>query len=148
MLITQHYLNTLDVGTLGLLRKLTLPSGLMRVWIENPFRQARAIAFIAKIRNKIVGWAALGTAWNEQLLNVYVDPKYRKRGLGTKLLLAAGAYAKENNLRNVITRWHNEAGRRLFEGNKTKFHYYIEPIYPTTTVQKRPADSGMQAADR
>jgi ribosomal protein S18 acetylase RimI-like enzyme len=149
MLIRRYYLKSIDPGTLAQLRKLTLANGLMRIWIDSDLRRSQTIAFIAKIRNKIVGWAALGTAWNEQLLNIYVDPKYRKRGLGTKLLLAVGVYVKEHKLRNVITRWHTEAGKRLFEKNLGKFQYYVEPIYPVTTmVQKLPADSGMQAADR
>ncbi len=66
------------------------------------------------------------------LLNVYVEPEYRRRKLASQLIELALAEARRRKIR-VVALHSTEAGRRLYESNgfrTTNEMFYVEPVEP------------------
>lgn len=66
------------------------------------------------------------------LLNVYVEPEYRRRKLASNLIEMALAEARRRYIR-VVALHSTEEGRRLYEANgfrSTNEMFYVEPIEP------------------
>jgi ribosomal protein S18 acetylase RimI-like enzyme len=66
------------------------------------------------------------------LLNVYVEPEYRRRKLASHLIDLALAEARRRRIR-VVALHSTAAGRRLYESNgfrATDEMFYVEPVEP------------------
>jgi ribosomal protein S18 acetylase RimI-like enzyme len=66
------------------------------------------------------------------LLNVYVEPDYRRKKLASHLIELALAEARRRKIR-VVALHSTEAGRRLYESNGfrgTDEMFYVEPVEP------------------
>jgi ribosomal protein S18 acetylase RimI-like enzyme len=66
------------------------------------------------------------------LLNVYVEPEYRRKKLASHLIELALAEARRRKIR-VVALHSTEAARRLYEGNGfrgTNEMFYVEPVEP------------------
>lgn len=66
------------------------------------------------------------------LLNVYVEPEYRRRKLASNLIELALAEARRRRIR-VVSLHSTEEGRRLYEANgfrRTNEMFYVEPVEP------------------
>ena len=66
------------------------------------------------------------------LLNVYVEPEYRRKKLASHLIELALAEARRRKIR-VVALHSTEAGRRLYESNgfrRTNEMFYVEPVEP------------------
>lgn len=66
------------------------------------------------------------------LLNVYVEPEYRRKKLASHLIELALAEARRRKIR-VVALHSTEAGRRLYESNGfrgTNEMFYVEPVEP------------------
>ncbi|MGC2160540.1 MAG: GNAT family N-acetyltransferase [Silvibacterium sp.] len=66
------------------------------------------------------------------LLNVYVEPDYRRKKLASQLIELALAEARRRKIR-VVALHSTEAGRRLYESNsfrRTNEMFYVEPVEP------------------
>jgi ribosomal protein S18 acetylase RimI-like enzyme len=64
------------------------------------------------------------------LLNVYVEPEYRRKKLASHLIEFALAEARRRKIR-VVALHSTEEGRRLYESNgfrRTNEMFYVEPI--------------------
>lgn len=64
------------------------------------------------------------------LLNVYVEPEYRRKRLASQLIEYALAEARRRKIR-VVALHSTEAGRRLYESNGfrgTNEMFYVEPV--------------------
>jgi ribosomal protein S18 acetylase RimI-like enzyme len=64
------------------------------------------------------------------LLNVYVEPEYRRRKLASHLIEFALAEARRRKIR-VVALHSTEEGRRLYESNgfrQTNEMFYVEPV--------------------
>jgi ribosomal protein S18 acetylase RimI-like enzyme len=64
------------------------------------------------------------------LLNVYVEPEYRRRKLASHLIELALAEARRRKIR-VVALHSTEEGRRLYESNgfrQTNEMFYVEPV--------------------
>jgi len=64
------------------------------------------------------------------LLNVYVEPEYRRRKLASQLIELALAEARRRKIR-VVALHSTEEGRRLYESNgfrQTNEMFYVEPV--------------------
>ena len=64
------------------------------------------------------------------LLNVYVEPEYRRRKLASHLIEMALAEARRRKIR-VVALHSTEEGRRLYESNgfrQTNEMFYVEPV--------------------
>jgi ribosomal protein S18 acetylase RimI-like enzyme len=64
------------------------------------------------------------------LLNVYVEPEYRRKKLASQLIDLALAEARRRKIR-VVALHSTEAGRRLYENNgfrSTNEMFYVEPV--------------------
>jgi ribosomal protein S18 acetylase RimI-like enzyme len=66
------------------------------------------------------------------LLNVYVEPEYRRKKLASHLIELALAEARRRKIR-VVALHSTEAGRSLYESNgfrRTNEMFYVEPVEP------------------
>jgi ribosomal protein S18 acetylase RimI-like enzyme len=66
------------------------------------------------------------------LLNVYVEPEYRRRRLASNLIELALAEARRRGIR-VVALHSTEEARRLYEANgfrATNEMFYVEPVEP------------------
>ena len=64
------------------------------------------------------------------LLNVYVEPEYRRRKLASHLIEMALAEARRRKIR-VVALHSTEEGQRLYESNgfrQTNEMFYVEPV--------------------
>jgi ribosomal protein S18 acetylase RimI-like enzyme len=64
------------------------------------------------------------------LLNVYVEPEYRRKKLASHLIEHALAEARRRKIR-VVALHSTEAGRALYESNgfrRTNEMFYVEPV--------------------
>lgn len=64
------------------------------------------------------------------LLNVYVEPEYRRKHLASQLIETALAEARRRRIR-VVALHSTEAGRPLYESNgfrRTNEMFYVEPV--------------------
>jgi ribosomal-protein-alanine N-acetyltransferase len=79
---------------------------------------AQSEYYVARWMGKIVGFIAV---WNEleklHIVNIAVNPKYRKKGIGTKLLGFAIKIAKKNSKKEIYleVRKSNEIAQKLYE---------------------------------
>ncbi len=66
------------------------------------------------------------------LLNVYVEPEYRRRRLASNLIDLTLAEARRRHIR-VVALHSTDEGRRLYEANgfrSTNEMFYVEPVEP------------------
>ena len=79
---------------------------------------AQSEYYVARWMGKIVGFIAV---WNEleklHIVNIAVNPKYRKKGIGTNLLGFAIKLAKKNSKKEIYleVRKSNEIAQKLYE---------------------------------
>jgi N-acetylglutamate synthase-like GNAT family acetyltransferase len=62
--------------------------------------QARVFLALESGERRIVGWAALGNCPRRKTpeIHVFVDPNWRRRGIGTELVLMAAEQARQHKL--------------------------------------------------
>jgi len=80
-------------------RKKEFVSVLLEDWLENP------VLFGAEYNGKIVGFIELShETWNNRLRvsNIYIEEKYRRKGIGTELMKYAINFAKQNKIRALV----------------------------------------------
>jgi L-amino acid N-acyltransferase YncA len=89
-----------------------------RSWFEKHSQKYPLL--VALEGNKIVGWASM-TAWSDRLayadtaeISLYVDEKYRGKGVGRKLSEAILKAGREGGLHTAIA--------RIVEGNDASIH--------------------------
>ena len=87
-----------------------------------PHIQNGAYYLLDEEKRKLKGWILLGTDWNlitgqvfGNLLHLYVLPKYRKKGVGKKLMLAAIKELQAMGIRTIQL--------NVFAGNPAKALY-------------------------
>jgi GNAT superfamily N-acetyltransferase len=78
-MIYRRFVEELHPNTIKRLKKLTIPQGKMRDYLE----YNDSLIYIYKT-NKIIGWAICRST----NIAMYVDPNYRKKGIATKLMKA------------------------------------------------------------
>lgn len=109
-------------------------------WSERAFRDAlhdkSQVYFCLIIDNEIAGYCGIMTVLDEgQILNVAVDTKYRRRGLGQYLLNEVFKYGDENKLSlyTLEVRESNTPARELYKKmgfveTGVRPRYYVDPV--------------------
>jgi ribosomal protein S18 acetylase RimI-like enzyme len=101
------------------LLELTYPDGLLR----SKFRNNHGFVIIAKIQNKIIGWAFVFQNNNKdkdgnkcKTFYVFVSPEYRKMGIGSQLYFTA-----IHKYKFLYVSRHNKTSTKFF--NKVELKY-------------------------
>lgn len=110
-------------------------------WVRERIAQERYLGWIAEEGGRVAGSAGLlildwpphplhpTTDKRAYLLNVYVEPEFRKRGLATALLKRCLDEARQRRMR-VVTLHASDAGRPIYESlgfQPTSEMLYAEP---------------------
>jgi len=113
-------------------------------WVAKEIEAERYLGWITEDDGKAVAGAGLllldwpphpldpRSTQRGYLLNVYVEPEYRRRRLASNLIEMALAEARRRYIR-VVALHSTEEGRRLYEANgfrSTNEMFYVEPIEP------------------
>jgi ribosomal protein S18 acetylase RimI-like enzyme len=96
-------------------------------WVKDMIAQGKYIGWLMEDGGKVIAGAGLMIMdWPPHpldpgshrgyLLNVYVDPQYRRKKLGSQLVERALAEARQRNIR-VVSLHSTEAGRPMYESN-------------------------------
>lgn len=111
-------------------------------WVAREITESRYLGWIGEDDGKPVAGAGLlllnwpphpldpRSTQRGYLLNVYVDPEYRRRKLASNLIELALAEARKRFIR-VVALHSTEEGRRLYEANgfrRTNEMFYVEPV--------------------
>jgi GNAT superfamily N-acetyltransferase len=119
-------------------RALETMSGAFEPWIGEKLAKGRYIGWIAEESGRVAGSAGLlildwpphplDPSGHERayVLNVFVEPDFRKRGLAHELLEHCMAEARRRGI-HVITLHASDAGRPVYEGYG--FHATSEMLY-------------------
>jgi ribosomal protein S18 acetylase RimI-like enzyme len=108
-------------------------------WVKDMIEQGKYIGWLTSDGDKVIAGAGLMIMdWPPHpldpgshrgyLLNVYVDPAYRRKKLGSQLVERALAEARQRNIR-VVSLHSTEAGRPMYESNgfrPTDEMFYVE----------------------
>jgi GNAT superfamily N-acetyltransferase len=97
------------------LRELTLRNGLMWPTVQDFLDRNWRLSRVVVAQNdlgRIVGWAFIfqhqrGSSWN---LHVFVDPAFRRRGIGRRLI----SHARIGRKAPLAVFGHNQVARRAF----------------------------------
>lgn len=91
-------------------------------WSENSFRDSLekpyAIFYVAETNNQIIGYVGVYQMTDEcDITNVAVSSKYRRKGVGRKLLEAVEEYAINNSIQSITleVRESNYSAIKLYE---------------------------------
>jgi ribosomal protein S18 acetylase RimI-like enzyme len=107
-------------------------------WVKDRIAQGRYLGWIVEDGGRVAGSAGLLIVdWpphplhpqgNQRayLLNVFVEPEFRKRGLAHSLIESCLTEARERGIR-VVTLHSSDAGRHVYE--KLGFHATSEMMY-------------------
>ncbi len=91
------------------------------------------LSFVAEVNGKVVGYAICAPREDGylHLLNFAVDPEYRGKGIGTKLLLSVIEEAKFLGFKGVRleVNVNNERARRLYEKHGFRVVEVLENYY-------------------
>lgn len=113
-------------------------------WVAKMIADGRYIGWLTEEDGNVVAGAGLllldwpphpldpRSTTRGYLLNVYVEPQYRRRHLASNLIELALAEARVRGIR-VVALHSTEEGRRLYEANgfrPTNEMFYVEPIEP------------------
>lgn len=113
-------------------------------WVAKMISDGRYIGWLSEEEGTVVAGAGLllldwpphpldpRSTTRGYLLNVYVEPKYRRRHLASNLIELALAEARRRGIR-VVALHSTDEGRRLYEANgfrPTNEMFYVEPIEP------------------
>lgn len=111
-------------------------------WVEKALADRRYIGWLTSDDGRVVAGAGLmlldwaphpldpRSTQRGYLLNVYVEPEYRRKKLASQLIELALAEARRRKIR-VVALHSTEAGRRLYESNGfrgTNEMFYVEPV--------------------
>lgn len=110
-------------------------------WVANMMRQGKYMGWLTLDGAKVVAGAGLMIMdWPPHpldpephrgyLLNVYVDPEYRRKRLASNLIERALSEARFRKIR-VISLHATEESRRMYEGSgfrRTNEMFYVEPV--------------------
>jgi GNAT superfamily N-acetyltransferase len=107
-------------------------------WVRERIGEGRYLGWIAEENLRVAGSAGMlivdwpphpfhpGSSQRGYLLNVYVDPEFRKRGLAHELIEKCLAEAHRRGIR-VVTLHSSDAGRPVYE--KFGFHPTSEMMF-------------------
>lgn len=113
-------------------------------WVAKAIEEGKYIGWLTSDANGVVAGAGLmlldwaphpldpRSTQRGYLLNVYVEPEYRRKKLASHLIELALAEARRRRIR-VVALHSTEAGRRLYESNgfrRTNEMFYVEPVEP------------------
>jgi ribosomal protein S18 acetylase RimI-like enzyme len=113
-------------------------------WVAQAISDNRYLGWLTEDDGKVVAGAGLllldwpphpldpRSTTRGYLLNVYVEPDYRRRRLASNLIELALAEARRRGIR-VVALHSTEEGRRLYESagfRPTNEMFYVEPIEP------------------
>jgi ribosomal protein S18 acetylase RimI-like enzyme len=113
-------------------------SGAFAPWVKEKLADGMYLGWIVEENGRVAGSAGLLILdWPPHplhpeshergyVLNVFVEPEFRKRGLAHELLKQCMAEARRRRIR-VITLHSSDAGRRVYEG--LGFHATSEMLY-------------------
>jgi ribosomal protein S18 acetylase RimI-like enzyme len=111
-------------------------------WVAKMLQDGKYLGWLTTDEGKVVAGAGLMILdWAPHpldprqdkrgyLLNVYVEPDYRRRKLASQLIELALAEARKRKIR-VVALHSTEAGRLLYESNgfrQTNEMFYVEPV--------------------
>jgi ribosomal protein S18 acetylase RimI-like enzyme len=111
-------------------------------WVERMLTEGKYIGWIITASGRVVASAGLLILdWPPHpldprqdkrgyLLNVFVEPEFRRRRLATQLIEAALAEARRRRIR-VVALHSTDSGRALYESNDfrdTNEMFYVEPV--------------------
>ena len=107
-------------------------------WVRELIGAGKYIGWVAEENGRVAGSAGLlildwpphpldpTTGRRAYLLNIFVEPEFRKRGLAHSLIERGIAEARQRHIR-VVTLHSSDAGRRVYE--KFGFHPTSEMLY-------------------
>jgi ribosomal protein S18 acetylase RimI-like enzyme len=113
-------------------------------WVAKAIEEAKYIGWLTDDGDRVVAGAGLmlldwaphpldpNSTQRGYLLNVYVEPEYRRKRLASQLIELALAEAHRRKIR-VVALHSTEAGRRLYESNgfrRTNEMFYVEAVEP------------------
>lgn len=113
-------------------------------WVAAAIADGRYVGWLTEDEGKVIAGAGLllldwpphpldpCSTQRGYLLNVYVEPEYRRRRLASNLIELALAEARRRGIRVVALHSTDEA-RRLYEANgfrTTNEMFYVEPVEP------------------
>lgn len=113
-------------------------------WVAKTIENGRYIGWLTSDGDRVVAGAGLmihdwaphpldpNSSHRGYLLNVYVEPEYRRRKLASHLIELALAEARRRRIR-VISLHSTEVAHRLYESNgfrSTNEMFYVEPVEP------------------
>jgi ribosomal protein S18 acetylase RimI-like enzyme len=111
-------------------------------WVAKAIEDGRYLGWLTEDDGKVVAGAGLlildwpphpldpRSSARGYLLNVYVEPEYRRRHLATNLIDLALAEARRRGIR-VVALHSTDEGRRLYESTgfrATNEMFYVEPV--------------------
>ncbi len=110
-------------------------------WLPPMMQQEKYIGWLAMSDGKAVAGTGLmimdwpphpldPEPFRGYLLNVYVEPKFRRKRIASTLIELAMAEARRRKIR-VVSLHATDAGRPLYEGNgfrSTNEMFYVEPV--------------------
>lgn len=111
-------------------------------WVAKAIQDGKYMGWLTSDEGRVVAGAGLmlldwaphpldpKSTQRGYLLNVYVEPEYRRKKLASYLIELALAEARRRKIR-VVALHSTEAGRRLYESNGfrgTNEMFYVEPI--------------------
>lgn len=111
-------------------------------WVAKAIEDGKYIGWLTSDGGRVVAGAGLmlldwaphpldpHSTQRGYLLNVYVEPEYRRKHLASQLIEYALAEARRRKIR-VVALHSTEAGRRLYESNgfrRTNEMFYVEPV--------------------
>jgi ribosomal-protein-alanine N-acetyltransferase len=116
-------------------------------WPKESYGRAHSsgqIVLIAEINGRICGFLAARVIADEaEILNMAVDPAYRRKGIGSTLLSAATSAAQAQNAKNIYleVRESNSAAisfyrRHGFEKTTERRGYYRSPTENAVVLKK------------
>jgi ribosomal protein S18 acetylase RimI-like enzyme len=113
-------------------------------WVARAIDDGKYFGWLTSDGNRVVAGAGLmlldwaphpldpRSTQRGYLLNVYVEPEYRRKKLASHLIELALAEARRRKIR-VVALHSTEAGRLLYESNGfrgTNEMFYVEPVEP------------------
>lgn len=113
-------------------------------WVASAIEQGHYIGWLTEDDGKVIAGAGLlllewpphpldpRSTHRGYLLNVYVEPEYRRRRLASNLIELALAEARRRGIR-VVALHSTEEARRLYQANgfrTTNEMFYVEPVEP------------------
>lgn len=113
-------------------------------WVAKALEDGKYMGWLTSDGDKVVAGAGLmlldwaphpldpRSTQRGYLLNVYVEPEYRRQHLASQLIEYALAEARRRKIR-VVALHSTEAGRQLYESNgfrRTNEMFYVEPVEP------------------